>query len=79
MRAVRGDQLVVRGHRSGQPDRRGEVMEVRGPDGSPPYFVRWDDNGHTTLYFPGSDALVEPMHRDGAAAGTEGSDEEVAR
>jgi hypothetical protein len=27
--------------------------------GGPPYIVRWDDTGHETLFFPGSDAVVE--------------------
>ena len=79
MRAVRGNQIVVRGRRGGQPDRRGEVIEVRGPDGTPPYFVRWDDDGHTTLYFPGSDALIEALPADGASDRTEGVHEEVGR
>ena len=79
MRAVRGNQIVVRGRRGGQPDRRGEVIEVRGPDGAPPYFVRWDDDGHTTLYFPGSDALIEALPADGAPARTDGVHEEVGR
>ena len=79
MRAVRGNQIVVRGRRGGQPDRRGEVIEVRGPDGVPPYFVRWDDDGHTTLYFPGSDALIEVSAGEGEGARTEGVHEEVGR
>jgi Domain of unknown function (DUF1918) len=62
MRASRGDQLVVRGHLRGQPDRKGEVLEVRGPGGGPPYVVRWDDTDHPTLFFPGSDCLAESLH-----------------
>lgn len=61
MHAAVGDQLVVRGHVTGQPDRKGEVIEVRGPDGGPPYVVRWDDSGHATLFFPGSDCIVQPL------------------
>ena len=81
MHAVRGDHIVVRGRRGGQPDRQGEVIEVRGPDGVPPYFVRWDDDGHTTLYFPGSDALivVAAGEREGVPARAEGVHEEVGR
>jgi hypothetical protein len=40
-----------------------QVTEVRGPDGGPPYLVRWDDSGHETLYFPGNDATVEDTGR----------------
>jgi hypothetical protein len=59
MRAAPGDQLRVTGHRVGVPDRCGEILETRGPDGTPPFVVRWDDNGHVTLFFPGSDAVIE--------------------
>ena len=24
------------------------------------FVVRWDDSGHVTLFFPGTDAVVEP-------------------
>lgn len=59
MRASVGDRIVVRGSRMGQPDRDCEVLELRGADGAPPYVVRWGDDGHTGLFFPGSDALVQ--------------------
>jgi hypothetical protein len=59
MQATVGDQIKVHGHRTGQPDRGGEVREVRGPAGGPPYVVRWSDNEHETLFFPGSDATVQ--------------------
>ncbi|HUO48677.1 MAG TPA: DUF1918 domain-containing protein [Acidimicrobiales bacterium] len=61
MRATVGDMLVVRGHRQGEPDRMGEVMEVHGTDGGPPFLVRWDDDGHVGLVFPGPDATVEKI------------------
>ena len=61
MKAQVGDMLVVSGHRVGEPDRTGEVVEVRGEDGEPPYLVRWDDTGHEGLYFPGSDAHVQHL------------------
>ena len=59
-----GDRIVVRGHRTGQPVRACLVLEVRGSGGGAPYLVRWDDSGHETLFFPGSDATVE--HADSA-------------
>jgi hypothetical protein len=61
MKAEVGDMLVVSGHRIGEPDRTGEVLEVRGADGEPPYLVRWDDTGHEGLCFPGSDAHVKHL------------------
>jgi hypothetical protein len=53
-----GDRIAVGGNRAGQPDRHCVVLEVRHESGEPPYLVRWDDNGHEDLYFPGSDAIV---------------------
>jgi Domain of unknown function (DUF1918) len=50
--------MVVRGRRLGQPDRDGVILEVRGTDGGPPYVVRWAEDGHEGLFFPGSDASV---------------------
>lgn len=57
MRASAGDTLIIHGRIAGQPDRRGEVLDVRGVDGQPPYQVRFDD-GHEALIFPGSDVEV---------------------
>jgi hypothetical protein len=39
-------------------DRTGEIIEVKGPSGTPPYLVRFED-GHEGLVFPGPDAVVE--------------------
>jgi Domain of unknown function (DUF1918) len=59
MKADKGDRIVIRGHRIGEPDRDCEVLEVRGLDGGPPYVVRWEESGQEALFFPGSDATVE--------------------
>jgi hypothetical protein len=59
MKAAVGDRLVIKGHYVGQPDRDAEILEVHGDDGAPPYLVRWSDDGHEGLFFPGSDAIVE--------------------
>ncbi|GGM77388.1 hypothetical protein GCM10010106_24800 [Thermopolyspora flexuosa] len=64
MLAAVGDRLLVRGNAVGSPDRQGEIIEVRGSDGGPPYLVRFDD-GHTGLVFPGPDAVVIPAQRQG--------------
>ena len=58
MRAEVGDQIVIHSTHVDEPVRAGEVLEVRGTDGSPPYRVRWSDNGHEALFFPGPDATV---------------------
>ena len=59
MKARVGDHLVVRRHRAGDVERHGEVLEVRGKDGGPPYLVRWSD-GHESILVPGSETAVEP-------------------
>ncbi len=59
MQAAVGDRLHVHGNTVGQPDRAGEIVEVRGQQGAPPYVVRFDD-GHTGLIYPGPDAVIEP-------------------
>jgi hypothetical protein len=61
MRAAVGDRLRIKGHHVGEPDRSGEVVEVRGAEGAPPWMIRWDDADHAVLFFPGSDALVEHL------------------
>ncbi|WP_054816841.1 DUF1918 domain-containing protein [Nocardia arizonensis] len=58
-----GDRLHVHGHVVGEADRRGEIIEVRGHDGSPPYVVRFAD-GHESLMYPGPDTVVEPAEGD---------------
>ena len=63
MHAKPGDRIIINGHRLGEPDRDGEILEARGADGGPPYLVRWSDSGHTGLLFPGADALVQEFHR----------------
>jgi L-2-hydroxyglutarate oxidase LhgO len=53
--ASAGDWLIVRTR--GEHERRGVILHVR-EDGSPPYTVRWTDDGHETVVFPGPDAVV---------------------
>lgn len=65
MQASVGDRIVILGHRVGTPIRHAEILEVHGKDGGPPYVVRWSDDEHESLFFPGSDAVVE--HRVPAA------------
>ncbi|MFN8193974.1 MAG: DUF1918 domain-containing protein [Nocardioidaceae bacterium] len=60
MHASVGDRLVVRSQHLDGPVRDGEIIEIRGSDGAPPYVVRWADSGHESLVFPGPDAYVEP-------------------
>jgi hypothetical protein len=66
MQAAIGDRLLIRGNCVGHPDKCGDIVEVHGKAGEPPYLVRFDD-GHTGLVFPGPDALVEAKARGGGA------------
>jgi hypothetical protein len=64
MQAAVGDRFHVHGNTVGQPERAGEIIEVRGAGGEPPYLVRFGD-GHTSLVFPGPDAIIEHQHPKG--------------
>lgn len=68
MRAKVGDRLVIRGHRVGEPERDARILEVRGQRGEPPYLVEWSDDGHVSLVFPGSDAVIVHPGRSRAGA-----------
>lgn len=59
MHAKVGDWIVVESVHLGGPRRIGEVVEVRHPDGTPPYVVRWTDDDRETLFFPGPETHVE--------------------
>lgn len=58
MKAKVGDKLVVVSAHLDKPPMQGEILEVHGADGHPPFLVRWEDTGHEALVFPGSDAHV---------------------
>jgi uncharacterized protein DUF1918 len=64
MKAEVGDRLVVHAHHLGESERDAEILQVIGEDGGPPFRVRWSDDGHEGLFFPGGDASVEHLeHR----------------
>lgn len=62
MHATVGDRLVQHGRVVGQHDRVGEITEVMGPEGDPPYRVRFED-GHEHICSPGPDTEVRPRDR----------------
>lgn len=64
-RAQPGDRLVIRRRRLGGREPDGEILEVLGEDGSPPFVVRWSDDGHVSTLFPGPDAFIEHFERLG--------------
>jgi hypothetical protein len=63
MHATAGDSLHLHSRTIDQSDRTCQVLEVRGPNGGPPYLVRFDD-GHESLIFPGPDATVHHSDDD---------------
>ena len=58
MKATPGDWLMIEGTHLDEPKRHGLILEVHGPDGSPPYMVRWDDSGLETLVIPSAGAHI---------------------
>jgi hypothetical protein len=58
MQATPGDRIHIRGRAVGDSEKHGEIVEVRGDRGQPPYLVRFGD-GQTRLLFPGPDAVIE--------------------
>ncbi len=62
MEATQGDRIVIRGRTVESPDRHGEIIEVRGAAGGPPYVIRFDD-GHESMIQPGTDfELAHDQH-----------------
>lgn len=59
MQAHPGDWLVVHGHTDGAQTRKAEILSTHA-DGAPPYSVRWLDDDHESVVFPGPDAQVVP-------------------
>lgn len=57
MRARVGDRIILAAERIDEPTRDGEVLEARGPEGTPPFLVRWSD-GHTALIYPGPGSIL---------------------
>ncbi|MHA3837732.1 dsRBD fold-containing protein [Terrabacter sp. AAH1] len=69
MRAHVGDRIILAAEHVDEPTRDGEVLEVRGPEGGPPYLVRWGD-GRTGLIYPGPGAVLRIGAVDDADAAT---------
>ena len=61
-RAQIGDLVVVEGHRVGDGQRVGEILEVLGEPGHEHYRVRWE-NEHETVFYPSNDALIRHAER----------------
>jgi hypothetical protein len=59
MKAHVGDRITLKGTHVGDRNRSGVIIELRHDDGSPPYLVRWLDDEHEGLVFPGPDAHID--------------------
>ncbi|KUL34836.1 hypothetical protein ADL22_29625 [Streptomyces sp. NRRL F-4489] len=62
MQVHKGDVLRFTGRAVGRPEHRATVVEVLGPNGEPPYRVRYED-GHETEIFPGPGCVTEGATR----------------
>ena len=65
-----GDLIVISGHHVGEGERIGEILEVLGELPHESYRVRWDD-GHESLFRPGSDATIRHTTRRRSLPDTE--------
>ena len=61
LRARPGDRLVIRAHHTGEAAHDGEILEVLGEAGAPPFVVRWGGDGHVSRLYPGTDAYVQRL------------------
>ena len=56
-----GDVIVVSGHRVGDRERLGKILETLGEATHVHYRVRWDD-GNESIFYPGNDATIRRAH-----------------
>ena len=60
----KGDVVVISGHRVGERERIGEILEVLGEADHSRYRVRWD-GGPESVFVPGSDAAIRRSRSSG--------------
>lgn len=58
MYATVGDRVRIKGRNVGRQELVGDILEVRGREGEPPYMVRFSD-GRESLVYPGPDCVIE--------------------
>ena len=64
MKAHHRDHIVLAASRFDAPTRDGEVLEIDGEDGQPPYLVRWADG----QLCPEPDLVLDVEDEDGPPA-----------
>lgn len=62
-----GDEITIESHRLRGARRAGVICEVLGSHQEPYYRVRWQD-GHETVFHPGTDAVLHPKGRRSRSA-----------
>ena len=67
MKAHVGDRIILAPPTVSAPLHDGEVLEARGPDGPPPFLVRWSD-GHVGLFFPGHGSVLHIGPQEASAS-----------
>jgi len=55
----KGDRLIVKAHHVGGPSRTGVVLDVLGEPDHVHYRVRWDEDGHESIFTPSNDTTFE--------------------
>lgn len=70
MHASVHDRIVNLSSHLDEPNRDGEILEVRGAEGASPYQVRWSDTDREGLYSPGTDAVIHHAEPDVSVAGS---------
>jgi Domain of unknown function (DUF1918) len=67
MQAQVGDQVTVTGQPPSDEVRHGEIIEIEGENGSPPYLVRWQDGTESVVFLrdrtPGSSSQLRSRAR----------------
>lgn len=64
MKAYQRDRIVLAASRFDAPTKNGEVLEIDGQNGEPPYLVRWADG----RLCPEPDLVLEDDAEDGQSA-----------
>jgi hypothetical protein len=54
-----GDRLIVKAHHLAESPRTGVVLEVMGEPDHLHYRVRWDEDGHESIFTPSNDVTFK--------------------
>jgi hypothetical protein len=55
----KGDRLIVKAHHVGESPRTGVVLDVLGEPDHVHYRVRWDEDGHESIFTPSNDVTFK--------------------